>query len=693
MNNPSDISVQYIKGVGPSRKKVFSRLGVETVEDLLYFFPRRYEDRRQMTPLSQLRIGEWQTVTGNVLTHSGRRSWHTRKHVMEVIISDGKSRLAGVWFNQPYLEQYFKRGQRVVFYGKVDVYQNRLQMVAPEYEILEEEDEGLSVGRIVPIYSLTRGITQRYMRKIIKACLDKYVGALTDPLPFTLRQKHRLQNLARSILDIHFPKTQEEQIAAYRRVAFEEFFLFQISIILRRLSIVQKPGIAHCIPEELLPRFMDAFPFSLTGAQKRVLGEMAADMAKGNPMHRLLEGDVGSGKTLVALFGCVVATHNGYQAAIMAPTEILARQHYARLCTFIENGKWLHMRPALLLSTISQKEKAQLYNQIKTGEVNCVVGTHALIQEAVDFNNLSFVVIDEQHKFGVRQRALLPEKGVNPDVLIMTATPIPRTLSLTLFGDLDISTIDEMPPGRGKVETRHFLEEEAEEAYRIARQLVEEGQQAYIIYPIIDESEKLELKAAEQMFKHFQKHEFKGLRLGLVHGQMRQKDVQDFMEKFRRHEIDILVATTVLEVGVDVPNANVMIIEHADRFGLSQLHQLRGRIGRSGSDALCILIASPTTPEAKMRLEAILSTQDGFKIAQQDLMIRGPGQFFGRHQHGLNELRIADPSTQLDILEIARKEAINIIDADPHLTQPPHRLIKAFIEKRYPTYLAMAKAG
>ncbi len=706
MKNATDTSIQYLKGVGPSRKKMFERLGVETVEDLMYLFPRRYEDRRSMTPLDSLKPGEWQTVCGRVTTRSGRKTWHTRKHVFESVISDDKGRLTAVWFNQPYMEHYFRSGARVVLYGRVDLYRDRLQMIAPEYEIIEDDDkENLSTGRIVPVYPLTRGMSQRYLRRSIRMALHRYAGKLVDPVPFHLREKYSLKNLTRALNSIHFPETFEDRQESYRRVAFEEFLLFQISILLRRLSIVHRPGYVHTVGPGLVRGFENAFDFELTGAQKRVIREIGADMRKAHPMHRLLQGDVGSGKTLVALFGCVAAVQSGYQAAIMAPTEILARQHYENIRGILKGFEQKSLPSgqtilrdfgpdvALLVGSASRKEKTAVTAGIREGSVNLIIGTHALIQEDLAFKNLSFVVIDEQHKFGVRQRALLTDKGVNPDVLIMTATPIPRTLSLTLFGDLDISTLDEMPAGRGKVTTKLFAEDDAKEAYTEAAELVKQGQQVFVVYPVIEESEKLDLKAAERMYEELQKGPLKGLRLGLVHGRMKQDRVSSVMEAFRNRDLDILVATTILEVGVDVPNANCMVIEHADRFGLSQLHQLRGRVGRGASDARCLLIASPATAEAGARLDAVLSTVDGFKIAEQDLMIRGPGEFFGRHQHGLNELRIADPVTQLDILETARREAAGLVEDDPYLERPANRTVKAFIQRRYPTYLAMVKGG
>ncbi|MDP8264408.1 MAG: ATP-dependent DNA helicase RecG [Candidatus Aceula lacicola] len=695
MKNLKEISVQYIKGVGPARTKTFEKLGVFSAEDLLYLFPRRHEDRRSMTPLSDVKVGEWQTVSGKVLKHSGRKSWHTKKHVYEMQVGDDHSRIFCVWFNRPYLDRYFEVGQQVVLYGKVDIYKDRLQLVSPDYEVItdDEEDRSLSVGRIVPIYPLTRGISQRYIRKTIKRCLDKYATLAQDVLPCALRRKYKLDNLIKSLWNIHFPEDEKKQAVAYKRVSFEEFFLFQVSVLLRRLNIVQKKGFAHRITDDFYQDFLDLFNFDLTKAQKKVVDEIKRDLSLRSPMHRLLQGDVGSGKTLVAFFACLASVQNGHQAAFMAPTEILARQHFEVLKKVIESSSFGKIRIEILMNETDKKEKEEIVKKVKQGNIDILIGTHTLIQQAVEFKDLSVVIIDEQHKFGVRQRALLSAKGKSPDVLVMTATPIPRTLCLTLYGDLDVSTINEMPPGRGKIETTLFSHDEAPSAYKIIKESVQAGQQAYIVYPIIDESEKLELKSAEQMFKQFKAKEFKEFRLGLLHGQMKKHQAQDVMHKFKQGDIQILVATTVLEVGVDVPNATVMLVEHADRFGLSQLHQLRGRIGRGKLDSKCLLIAEPTTQEGQARLDALLLTIDGFKIAQEDLLIRGPGEFFGRHQHGLNELRIANPQTQLDILEQARAEAIDLTKQDPRLKKSANTVIKSTILRRYPNYLKNILSG
>ncbi len=694
MKDLHDESVQYLKGVGPARKAIFANLGIENVEDLLYFFPRRYEDRRKMTTISQVKEGEWHTVAGEVLTDNSRRAWYTKKHVSQIEIADDTGKLTGVWFNQPYIGQYLKVGSQVVLYGKVERYKEQLQMIAPEYEIIDsDEDEALSIGRIVPVYPLTRGFTQRYLRRVIKTCLDNCAGSVKEVIPYNVRTKYNFQNLVKSFNNLHFPESFEAQKEAYRRVAFEEFFLFQVSVALRRLSITHQDGVVHVIEKNFCAKFEKAFSFNLTGAQKKVISEIAVDMQSGSPMHRLLQGDVGSGKTLVAFFGCVVAKHNGFQSAVMAPTEILAKQHFDVFTELVGAGMFKNIRLALLTSNVTAKEKEKIYRELKEDKIDLLVGTHALLSENVEFKKLSFVVIDEQHKFGVRQRALLPGKGTSPDTLIMTATPIPRTLCLTLYGDLDVSTIDELPAGRGAIRTLHFVEDSAPEVYKMIRERAQCGEQVYVVYPIIDESEKIDVKAATEMYEQFQKKEFPDLKVGLVHGQMKKKAAQAVMEDFKNKKIDILVSTTILEVGVDVPNATLMVIEHADRFGLSQLHQLRGRIGRGAKDSVCVLLADPTTTDGKARIDALLSTIDGFKIAEQDLLIRGAGEFFGRHQHGINELKITNPVAQIDILNLARQDAAELTSVDPKLESPANRPIRQTIERRYPTYLALVRAG
>ncbi len=693
-SNSADTSIQFLKGVGPVKARLLNLLSVQTIEDLFYLFPRRYEDRSKFTPIKNLKIGQFQTVAGRVIVGGGRKSWASGRRIVEITVGDESGRIFCVWFNQPYLANLFKIDQEVVLYGRVEFFKNRLQLVSPEYELISVEDRSLSMGRIVPIYPLTKGISQRYLRKIIDMVLQEHASLLKDIIPMAVRKRQNLEPLFASIKQIHFPKNADEMQSAIARIAFEEFFLFQTSVILRRLSIVDKKGIAHRIDPDIVDDFRKVLPFPLTSAQQRVLEDIVADMKKDRPMLRLLQGDVGSGKTVVAFFGCAAAWCNGHQSAIMAPTEILAQQHYANFKRLISDGKFKDLRVSLLTSLLPKKEKDKICADLKSGKIDLIIGTHALLEQAVSFNNLSFVVIDEQHKFGVSQRALLSSKSlIPPDVLIMTATPIPRTLCLTLYGDLEVSTINELPPGRGKVSTYHFPTEKAQAVYEKVRQWVKKGTQAYIIYPMVEESEKLDLKAATQMFEHLQQLEFKDLRVGLVHGQMDRRDVDLIMLQFKKHELDILVATTILEVGIDVANANVMVIEHAERFGLSQLHQMRGRIGRGTKDAVCILLADAATDEGRARLDAIVSTTDGFKIAEYDLQIRGPGEYFGGNQSGLNELRLANPLTQMSILEKARSEAILLTQQDPNLLQLEHKLIKSIIRKKYPNYLEAILAG
>ncbi|MBF0122666.1 MAG: ATP-dependent DNA helicase RecG [Candidatus Omnitrophica bacterium] len=685
-------SIQYLKGVGPARAKLFASLGVQTIEDLLYLFPRRYEDRSKLTPLSGLKPGEWHTASGEILSKGGRRVFFNKKHVFEVEIGDGDARVQCVWFNQPYLDNYFHVGEKVVVHGRVDVFKNRIQIIAPEYEIISKEDEHLSMGRIVPLYPLTKGMGQRYLRKLVASALEHYGQALVDVIPPKVLERQKLKPISQSIAQLHFPDSEAAQEEANKRISFEEFFFFQVCVILRRMTLGFQKGVSHKIFPDMEKRFSKIFPFVLTRSQVKVIAEIKADMMNKRPMLRLLQGDVGCGKTVVAFFGCLVAITNGKQSAVMAPTEILAEQHFQTFLKYFAKSPFGNVRVALLNSTLKKKDRDALYEAIKNGEVDIVFGTHALIQEGVTFKALSYVVIDEQHKFGVKQRALLSSKGKNPDVLVMTATPIPRSLCLTLYGDLDVSIIEDKPKGRGEIKTYHFVGEQADGVYkRVAEWVVEKKTQAYIVYPIIEESEKLDLKAATDMYAHFQKSEFKKLRVGLVHGRLPREEARQVMEKFQNHEFDILVTTTVLEVGIDVPNANVMVIEHAERFGLSQLHQLRGRIGRSEKNAICILLGDPQTEEGKKRIEAVVKTGNGFKISEEDLKIRGPGQYFGRHQHGLNELKVVNPLTQMDVLEAARKEAVALVNADPQLTT--HHLIRTTIHKRYPEYLERVLAG
>ncbi|MFC1703574.1 ATP-dependent DNA helicase RecG [Candidatus Omnitrophota bacterium] len=687
-----DASIRYLKGVGPKKAQVFSRLGIETIIDLLYYFPYRYEDRRQLKPISEAEAGQMLTLKAKVIYKNLRKSFRRRGFsVLEVLVSNDTGKITAVWFNQPYLDSYFNIGQEVVLFGKVEQYAERLQINSPEFEILgsSEDDKAdtLSVGRIVPIYSLTQGITQRYLRWLINLALEEYLSKVVDPLSYDIRKRRELLNLAQGLRNIHFPEDEALRDQAYKRLSFDDFFLYQVPVVLRKRSSKEKKGISHAVDEAVVDGFIQGLGFELTSAQQRVLKEIKADMVSTRPMQRLLQGDVGSGKTVVASCAALMALSGGWQVAFMVPTEILATQHYETVKKQIAKIKFdgKKIKVALLTSSLTAAKKKTLYKNINAGATQLVIGTHALIQEELSFKNLGLVVIDEQHKFGVAQRALLPQKGDNPDVLIMTATPIPRTLSMTVYGDLDISSIDEMPKGRLAVKTELYNEEQREKVYDFISKKVAERRQVYVIYPIIEVSVNVDLKAAEQMHTELKKV-FAKYAVGLIHGRLKQKQQDEIMRAFKSGAIHILVATSVLEVGMDVPNASVMVVEHAERFGLSQLHQLRGRIGRGKHQSFCILIADPKNEAAVARIKAITKLSDGFDIAEEDLRIRGPGEFFGKRQSGLSELRIANPITQMHSLKAAREEAIALIQQDPSLSQRQNAEIKKLVQQRFPEY-------
>lgn len=693
MEDFSVVPIRYLKGIGPKRAKMFNKLGVNTIEDLLYYFPRRYEDRTKLTPISGLVEGQIQTIKARVLVRGGRFSWRRSGfNITEIVVGDKTGKISCVWFNQSYLRDYFNVGVELILYGKVETYSGRLQMSSPEFEIVEAvKDCGnvgpLNTGRIVPVYGLGEGVTQRNLRKTIKSALDTYLPKINEFLPYDIRSRINLLNLAKSLLNIHFPESQEIQRLAYERLAFEEFFIFQLPLVLRKLKKKQEPGIAHKVEGDLLEKFLKGLPFKLTGAQERVISEIKSDMASPSVMQRLVEGDVGSGKTVVATVAAVISIQGGYQAAFMAPTEILAKQHYEKIrgqgTGFkVQDG----IKVGLLTSSLNKKEKEKICKEIKEGKIDLIIGTHALLEGDVAFKNLGLVIIDEQHKFGVGQRALLPAKGRHPDVLIMTATPIPRTLAITLYGDLDASVIDELPPGRGNIKTMRFSEKERGSAYEIARQQLKAGHQVYIVYPVIEESFAMDMTGAKKMYERLKEGEFKDFRLGLIHGRLKQDEQNKLMQKFNEGHLDILIATTVLELGIDIANATCMVIENAERFGLAQLHQLRGRVGRGSAESFCLVMSDTDAQDAVSRLEAMVKYNNGFSIAQEDLRIRGPGEFFGQRQHGLTELRIANPLTQMKLLKKAHEEAVKLLSADPKLEQRPNLALKDKLLRRFPEY-------
>jgi ATP-dependent DNA helicase RecG len=670
--------VKYLKGVGPARAELFASRGIRTVEDLLYYTPFRYEDRTRVTSIRDLVPGQTTTVLATVLTSGLTRTRKRGIYIYDLAARDATGMLRCKWFHAQYLERHkvFRPGQQVFFYGKVEhdpFGTGNLQMVQPQFEILpeaEEAGESLEVNRVVPIYEAIGPLSSRVLRRLIATALSAVGEDLPDHLPASVRLKNRFVERAPAIRETHFPAAHApiEQLANFRtpaqvRLIFEEFFSVGAGLALKRRKAKSATGIEFKITGGVRDSIKKILPFHPTAAQKRVLKEIADDMCSPRPMNRLLQGDVGSGKTIVAVQAAILAMENGYQVALMAPTEILATQHYLYIKNLLAP---LPYRVDLLISARRAQEKAELKRQIATGKINLVAGTHALIEEDVEFARLGLVVIDEQHRFGVMQRFKLIRKGLTPDVLVMTATPIPRTLALTLYGDLDFSVIDELPPHRTPIETRLMAERDREQAFEFVRDKVKGGGQAYVVYPVIEEGGKLDLRPAVRMYEHLSKNVFPEFRVGLLHGRLASEEKEGVMQRFKRGEVQILVSTTVVEVGVDVPNASVMLIEHAERFGLSQLHQLRGRIGRGSAKSFCLLLAEePCSEVAAERLRTLTETNDGFEIAEMDLKLRGPGEFFGTRQWGIPAFRIANLLRDQEILEWAKREAMDFVERPP----------------------------
>ena len=674
-----DKSIQYIKGVGPKRFQTLRRLGIHTPRDLLYYFPRTYQDRSQIENISALQKGITSMVKGKVFNV---KSYNTRgwRNIFEISVADGTSILLVKWFNQPYLNDVFQVNDHVFLYGKVSVYKQALQMVNPEYEIVSEEDGlGESVA-ILPVYSLTEDMRQPRFRKLMKQVVDEQSHLVDEIFTADILKKHKFVPITFAIKNIHFPDLFDSLEESKKRLKYEEFFTFETAMALRKRSVKEAKGYKFRIGPNVEDHIYKLFPFKLTRSQEKVIRDIHEDMCSVRPMNRLLQGDVGSGKTVVAVYALLAAIANGFQTALMAPTEILAEQHYRTLNAFLTDAK---VRVLLLTGGAKTKLRKENIERIRQGEVDLVVGTHALIEGDVEFKKLGLIVIDEQHKFGVMQRTRLRQKGrkPQPDVLVMTATPIPRTLSLTVFGDLDVSIIDELPPGRTPVETYRVTARKQSDAYEFIRKEVKNGRQVFVVYPLVEESEKLDLKAATVEAKRLQDEVFPELKVGLLHGQMKS-DVKDkTMSDFINHKYDILVSTIVIEVGIDVPNATVMAIEHAERFGLAQLHQLRGRIGRSSHQSYCLLFGTPRSAESRQRLKIMLETNDGFKIAEEDLRLRGPGEFFGTRQHGLPEFKIGDIINDYNILKLARDDAFELVnESQKSKTSKQQMLLKRITE-------------
>lgn len=719
-----NLPIRFVKGVGPKRTGLLQRLGIETVEDALWTVPWRYEDRSVMTPIGKLVPGMVASICGTVAKCDAKRTRNRRLTVLDVGVEDESGRMQAVFFNQPYLEQVLAVGKRVMMSGRVIAGRQGWmvpRMDVAQYEVIGEESESaLHVGRIVPIYHETKGWTSRQMRVLTKYLLDAHGADLRDHLPVPLRARQRLVPVQEALQEVHFPQTgtdvsllEQGRTPAHRRLAFEELFLLQLALAARQRVVKEETKTLHFNPRTpLLDQLARRLPFRLTPAQDQVIREVFRDMISPKPMNRLVQGDVGSGKTVVALHALVMACGSGYQAALMAPTEILAEQHYRNLAGTLEA---LGLRVTLLRGSDKAAQKKAQAAGLASGDTHVAIGTHALIQKGVTFKNLGLAVVDEQHKFGVLQRKMLIDKGYKPDVLVLTATPIPRTLAMTVYGDLDVSIIDTLPPGRKPVRTFLFAESQRRRAYQILRDELRGNRQAYVVYPLVEESEKSDLQAACQGAERLQQEEFPEHRVGLLHGRMKAVEKEAVMAEFKAGKIHLLVATTVIEVGVDVPNATIMMIEHAERFGLAQLHQLRGRVGRGGEQSYCLLMASgiggkglsrhrgngallpryPSTPQAapRERLEALVRSNDGFVIAEEDLRIRGPGEFFGLRQWGMPEFRVANIVRDGDVLQQARLEAFSIVKQDPGLKNPVHKGIRDAMLRKWEKKLELGSVS
>jgi ATP-dependent DNA helicase RecG len=742
--------VQYLKGVGPRLATSLAKVGLHTVGDVLWYMPRRYEDRTNLPPIARVRPGQFATVRGRLVNFESRPT-RGGMVIQKAVIKDETGAMALTWFNQPWIRRTLENYKgEIIAYGQVKETAYVNEISSPEWEFLAEDDDPEDFAKIVAVYPLTEGLWQRTVRRAVASSVEYYLDLVEDPLPRDFLRAHRLQSLRWCLRQTHQPESEQFRLEARKRLVFEEFFYMQITLALRRAETHQELGISfpvssllegsagvfpplasrsgpavasvkkpdlpiqgeligdptngvsvqtvlkprddsptHLFEEEqselregepLWDQIHRMLPFTLTDAQRRVIREIWADMERPHPMNRLVQGDVGSGKTAVAACAILAAVRSGYQAALMAPTEILAEQHANNLRQIFEP---LGIEVELLVGKLTASKKRKAAERTAGHLAHLAVGTHALIQDAVQFRNLGLIIVDEQHRFGVMQRKALRDKGLgNPDVLVMTATPIPRTLTMTLYGDLDVSIIDQLPPGRKPIKTHWKLPHERPSVYSAVRKLIEEGRQAYFVCPMVSESEKMQAQAAQDLYYRLSEEVYKDLRIGLLHGQMKAREKEEVMDKFRRHELDILVSTTVIEVGVDVPNSCIIVIEDANRFGLSQLHQLRGRVGRGGYQSFCILLADAKSDEARQRMEIMRDTTDGFKIAEEDLKLRGPGDIAGTKQSGNLDFKIADLVQDSMMLEVARQAALAVVEQDPKLEGPQWQGVLAQIHEK-----------
>jgi len=688
-SDPLRQSAQFLKGVGPARFELLRRLGLETIEDLLLHFPRSYENLSDVRPVARLEAGLVQTVRGEIVEIEGKHLPDGRTMV-SVVLSDEGQCVEGVWFNQPYAARRFRFGQKVAFSGKVTWYRDHWQIANPRVQPLDSAAAAPAPG-LLPVYPLTEELRQDQLRPIIRQAVEQFASQVVDILPAEQRGVHRLPDSVQALRDIHLPTTLAAAEAGRRRFVYEDFLVLQIGLALRRRELRDRQQAPQLrVTPKVDAHIRRLFPFRLTADQDRVIADICRDLASDRPMQRLLQADVGAGKTAVAVYALLVAVANKHQTILMAPTEVLAQQHWWTLNRYLAGSR---VRRLLLTGSLGSRARRDALAGLRSGEVDLVVGTQALLQEGVEFARLGLVVIDEQHKFGVNQRARLRRLGVDPHYLVMTATPIPRTVALTVFGDLDVSIIRELPPGRQPVRTRWVPAGQRQRTYLKLREGLSQGRQAFVVCPLVTESVHLDVRAAEQTFEELRSGPFQDYRVGLIHGELDDAAKDAVMEQFRRHELDLLVSTTVVEVGVDVPNATVMVIEHAERFGLSQLHQLRGRVSRGPLPGECYLFAEPGSDEARERLRVFTRTNDGFTLAEKDAELRGLGEFFGTRQHGLGELRFADVWKDREILTLARRDAHALVAADAGLQRPEHALLRQRVLERYGRTLDLAEVG
>jgi len=667
-------NIQYLKGVGPKLGYKLKRLHIETIEDLLFFIPRDYEDMANFKNIAEAEIGEKISLEVEIIGQGSILRPRKGLSILKIPFKNKDDSGYLVYFNQEYLKDQFKSGSKLIINGKFNKIGIEVQIVNPTVEL---PDKSTKIGRIMPVYNLTEGITNNKIIILMKNLLNDYLKYVDDILPEYLIDKYNLLSTKEALNNIHFPSSFNNMERARKRLAYEELLTLQLGLLMFKNKNLDKKGIGFKKVPEVLG-FINNLPYKLTDAQLRVIKEILNDMESQNQMNRLVQGDVGSGKTIVAIISIFNAVLNGYQAVMMAPTEILAYQHYLSIDTLL---KQYNIQTELLIGSLTKKKKDQLLTDIKEGKIDVIIGTHAIIQESVEFDKLGLTITDEQHRFGVKQRESLNNKGTNPDILIMTATPIPRTLALILYGDLDISIIDELPPGRQEIETYAVGKNMEERIFKFIRKQINEGRQAYIVCPIIEESDTISARAAEDLFIHLKDDVFTDIQVELLHGKMKNKDKDSIMHDFKNNKTKILVSTTVIEVGVNVPNANIMVIFNAERFGLAQLHQLRGRVGRGEFQSYCILINESMNPISRERMRIMQSTNDGFIISEKDLELRGPGEFFGTRQHGIPELKVANLFRDMDLLLLAQNDADELLSSDPCISAFEYKKLKKRISE------------